>query len=34
MRFVDTGADHKGVIAPGEPFGKFHAQPIDFMQKT
>src|SRR5699024_8020383 len=32
MRFVDVGADHKGMIAFGEPPGKFYAQPVGFLR--
>ena len=32
VRFVDVGADHKGVFAFGEAFGKFHAQPVGFLR--
>ena len=32
MGLVDMGADHKGVTALGEPFGKFHAQPVCFFR--
>ena len=32
MGFVDMGADHKGVISLGEPFGKLHAQPVCFFR--
>ena len=32
MRFVDVGADHKGMIALGEPPGKFYAQPVGFLR--
>ena len=32
MGFVDMGADHKGMIALGEPFGKLHAQPVGFFR--
>ena len=32
VRFVDVGADHKGVIALGEPLGKFHAQAVGFLR--
>ena len=32
MGFVDMGADHKGVIALGEPFGKLHTQPVGFFR--
>ena len=32
MGFVDMGADHKGVISLGEPFGKLHAQPVGFFR--
>ncbi|KAI4449900.1 hypothetical protein C823_004433 [Eubacterium plexicaudatum ASF492] len=31
-RSVDMGADHKGVITLGEPFGKLHAQPVGFFR--
>ena len=30
VRFVYVSADHKGVIALGEPLGKFHAQAVGF----
>ena len=29
---VDVGADHKGVIPLGKPFGKFHAQAVGFLR--
>ena len=29
---MDMGADHKGMIALGEPFGKLHAQPVGFFR--
>jgi len=32
VRFVYVGADHKGVIALGEPLGKFHAQAVGFLR--
>ena len=28
MRFINMGADHKGMIALGESLSKFHAQPV------
>ena len=33
VRFVYVGADHKGVIALGEPLGKFHAQAVGFFRR-
>ena len=32
VRFVYVGADHKGMIAFGEPPGKFYAQPVGFLR--
>ena len=32
MGLVDMGADHKGVIALGEPLCKLHAQPVGFFR--
>ena len=32
MGFVDMGADHKGMIALGEPLCKLHAQPVGFFR--
>ena len=32
MGLVDVGADHKGMIALGEPLGKFHAQAVGFFR--
>ena len=32
VRFVYVSADHKGVIALGEPLGKFHAQAVGFLR--
>ena len=33
MSFVDVGTDHKGVLAFGEPPGKFYAQPVGFLRR-
>ena len=33
VRFVYVSADHKGVIALGEPLGKFHAQAVGFFRR-
>ena len=33
VRFVYVSADHKGVIALGEPLGKFHAQAVGFLRR-
>ena len=33
VRFVYVSADHKGVIALGEPLGKFHAQTVGFFRR-
>ncbi len=33
VRLVDVGADHKGVIALGEPLGKFYAQAVGFLRR-
>ena len=33
VRFVYVSADHKGVIALGEPLGKFHAQAAGFLRR-
>ena len=32
VRFVYVSTDHKGVIALGEPLGKFHAQAVGFLR--